>query len=163
MGWGWLCHNSGSQKSANFQPHTIRYLQVWYSSHPSSYCTSHHSRYTIFRQSVPHYANIHSDIKIFILRNNSQHSSASFITRLQARLTKTGVQITTKTEIFLLTTTFKLGVWPTEAPKKWEMGVPSSVFKQSGHKARYSPQNNNKDKTGVIPPISWTFHGMVFN
>jgi len=88
------------------------------------------------------------------LRNNSQYSSASFVTRLQARLPKTGVQIRTKTEIFLLTTTFKLGLWPTEAPKKWEMGAPSPLFKQSGHEAHYSPQNNNKDKTGVTPPLS---------
>jgi hypothetical protein len=56
------------------------------------------------------------------LRINSQHRSASFVTRLQARLPKTGVQIRTKTEIFLLTTTFKLGLWPTKAPTKWVMG-----------------------------------------
>jgi hypothetical protein len=92
--------------------------------------------------------------QLFILRINSQHNSAGFVTTLQARLPKTGVQLRTKTEIFLLTTTFELGLWPTEAPTKWVMGAPTPLFKWSGHEAHYSPQNNNKDKTGVTHKVT---------
>jgi hypothetical protein len=95
-----------------------------------------------------------TQIKIVIyLRINSQHSSASFTTRLQARIPKSEAQFRTKTEIFLLTTPFKLGMWSNEVTTKWVLGAPSPVLKWSGHEAHCSPQSNNKDKNGVTPPL----------
>jgi len=152
------------QSEANFQPHSIRYLQVRHSSHPVFISHTQPQQVQCIRKSVPKHANIHSDRDSYLFGELTA-SIAQLVSLLGYGLDYQKLVFNSgqRQKFFSLTTKFELGLWPTETSTKWVMGTPSPLFKQSGHEACYSPQNNNRDKTGVIPPLCQTFQGMMFN